>query len=169
MPHTVLANQIWENPNGNRKQPIRIKPLWKCARKQFQGVQINIMPTLPNYRRESPEYYTDLLLSRTGHQISWINFMCLSLKFSPFFSQNSNFFYLLYSFRDTFAHIWSLTKIISSLRWWKQILTVCNSCKTSYVDWSQFPCHNLPVVVVVVHWHSWKGGWGVVQKRVSRF
>ena len=180
MPHTVLANQIWENPNGNRKQPIRIKPLWKCARKQFQGVQINIMPTLPNYRRESPEYYTDinimptlpnyrrespeyytdLLLSRTRHQISWINFMCLSLNFSPFFSQNSNFFYLLYSFRDTFAHIRSLTKIISSLRWWKQILTVCTSCKTSYIDWSQFLCHNLPVAVVAVHWHSWKGGCG---------
>ena len=106
MPHTVLANQIWENPNGNRKQPIRIKPLWKCAQKQFQGVQINIMPTLPNYRRESPEYYTDLLLSRTGHQISWINFMCLSLKFSPFFSQNSNFF-IYCTVSETLLHIYS--------------------------------------------------------------
>lgn len=103
MPHTVLANQIWENPNGNRKQPIRIKPLWKCAQKQFQGVQINIMPTLPNYRRESPEYYTDLLLSRTGHQISWINFMCLSLKFSPFFFSKFEFFLFIVQFQRHFC------------------------------------------------------------------
>ena len=127
--------------------------MWKCARKQFQGVQINIMPTLPNYRRDliscSPVQVTKI--------ISWINFMCLSLKFSPFFFSKFEFFLFFVQFQ-IFAHIWSLTKIISSLRWWKQILTVCTSCKTSYIDWSQFPCHNLPVVVVVVvHWHSWKG------------
>ena len=92
--------------------------------------------------------------------ISWINFMCLSLKFSPFFFSKFEFFLFFVQFQ-IFAHIWSLTKIISSLRWWKQILTVCTSCKTSYLDWSQFPCHNLPVVVVVVvHWHSWKRGGG---------
>ena len=41
-------------------------------------------------------------------------FLHNSLKFSPFFSQNSNFLYSLYSFWDIFAHIYSWRKITLS-------------------------------------------------------
>ena len=108
MRHTVLGNQIWENPNGNRKQPIRIKPLRKCARKQFQGVQINIMPTLPDYLQgvswilhwsPAPPYGSPTLLDKMD---LWA-FMRLSLKFSPFFFSKFEFFLFIVQFQRHFC------------------------------------------------------------------
>ena len=57
----------------------------------------------------SPGYGTDLLLFRTGHQISRVKssfeFLCLGLKFSLFLAQNVNFSYSQYGFWGIFARI----------------------------------------------------------------
>ena len=88
-------------------------------------------------------------------------FLCFSLKFSPFFfPQNSTFFYSLYGFWDIFPC--SHWQIISSLQWWKQILT-------SY----KVPGHGHWVNLWVRGWGvvrllTFEVGWGVVRNRESR-
>ena len=90
------------------------------------------MPTFPDYPEVSqiwhwsptPQYTSPNLPDKMDFR----TFLHYSLKFSPFFSQNSNFLYSLYSFWDIFAHIYSLRKItLSFIQWWKQILIACKT------------------------------------------
>ena len=94
------------------------------------------MPTFPDYLEVSRIWHWSPALPYRSPNLpgkmDFRAFLHSSLQFSPFFSQNSNFFYSLYSFWDIFAHIYSLRKIMFSfIQWRKRILIACTSCKTS--------------------------------------
>ena len=61
------------------------------------------------------------------HKIGFWVFLCYSLKFSPFFFENSM---VSWAFLHVLSHWQRL--LFSSLQWWMQILMVCNSCKSSH-------------------------------------
>ena len=124
------------------------------------------MPTLPDYHQESPRYCTDLppsCMCQKILQIKWTFelFCTLVWNLAHFFPlQIQPFFYSLYGFWDIFPC--SHWQIISSLQWWKQILT-------SY----KVPGHGHWVNLWVRGWGvvrllTFEVGWGVVRNRESR-